>query len=89
MLRKLLALLVLVTGLAAAHQPAQAVQIEVESVRTALDAGYACTVQIGQVAAQGPAFAQRDEIQPRTCPRPPRVVLIVPTVMLQADRAHE
>ena len=44
MLRKLLALLVLVTGLAALAQPAQARIFDVESVRT-VDVGYACTVQ--------------------------------------------
>jgi hypothetical protein len=89
MLRKLIALLVLVTGLAAASQPAHAVQLNVESVRTALDTGYACAVQAGQVSGQPSIRVQRDDNQPRTCPRPPRVVLIVPTVMLQADRARE
>ena len=29
------------------------------------------------------------DVQPKACPKPPRIVLVVPTVMLQADRAHE
>ena len=46
MLRKLLALLVLVTGLAAVGTPAQARVFDVASVRT-IDAGYACAAQAG------------------------------------------
>ena len=90
MLRKLLALLVLVTGLAAVSTPAQARVFDVESVRT-IDAGYACTAQAGTRAARlaGVLRKDRDEAQPKQCPRPPKVVLIVPTVMLQADRARE
>lgn len=89
MLRKLIALLVLVTGLAALGQPAQALNTGVESVRTAVDAGYACADHAGQIAGQRAARIQRDEALPKACPRPPRIVLVVPTVMLQADRAHE
>jgi hypothetical protein len=90
MLRKLLALLVLVTGLAAVGTPAQARVFDVESVRT-IDAGYACTAQPGARNAQlaGALRKDRDEAQPKSCPRPPKIVLIVPTVMLQADRARE
>lgn len=90
MLRKLLALLVLVTGLAAVGTPAQARVFDVESVRT-IDAGYACTTQAGVRSARlvGVLRKDRDEAQPKACPRPPKVVLIVPTVMLQADRARE
>jgi hypothetical protein len=90
MLRKLLALLVLVTGLAAVGTPAQARVFDVESVRT-VDAGYACTAQAGTRSARlaGVLRKDRDEAQPKACPRPPKVVLIVPTVMLQADRARE
>ena len=88
MLRKLLALLVLVTGLAAAAQPAQARIFDVERVRT-VDVGYACTVQAASRNAQLSVRADRDEGQPKICPKPPRIVLIVPTVMLQADRARE
>jgi hypothetical protein len=89
MLRKLLALLVLVTGLAAVGQPAQALVVDVQSVRTAEGAGYTCAVQPGQRSAPSALRRERDEAQPRPCPKPPRIVLVVPTVMLQADRARE
>jgi hypothetical protein len=89
MLRKLLALLLLVTGLAALGQPAQARIFDVESVRTTADAGYACTVQAGSRDTQLMARREKGDSEPKVCPRPPRIVLIVPTVMLQADRARE
>jgi hypothetical protein len=89
MLRKLLALLVLVTGLAAAGTPAQARVFDVESVRT-IDAGYVCSAQAGAPNIQFVGSRrERDEAQPKSCPRPPKIVLIVPAVMLQADRARE
>lgn len=90
MVRKLLALLVLVTGLAALGTPAQARVFNVESVRT-MDAGYACTAPMGARTLQFATVArkERGEVQPKSCPRPPKVVVIVPTVMLQIDRAHE
>ena len=91
MLRKLIALLVLVTGLAAAGTPAQARVFDVESVRT-IDAGYACSPQGGARSAQLANVLRRldrDEAQPKSCPRPPKIVLIVPAVMLHADRARE
>ena len=88
MLRKLLALLVLVTGLAATGTPAQARIFDVESVRS-VDVSYACTAQAGVREERNAVSKERDEAQPKSCPRPPRIVLIVPTVMLQADRARE
>ena len=90
MLRKLIALLVLVTGLAAAGTPAQARVFDVESVRT-IDAGYACSPQGGARSAQLANVLRRldREAQPKSCPRPPKIVLIVPAVMLHADRARE
>ena len=91
MLRKLIALLVLVTGLAAVGTPAQARVFDVESVRS-IDAGYSCSAQPGSRSAQLVNVLRRmdrDEAQPKSCPRPPKIVLIVPAVMLQADRALE
>jgi len=88
MLRKLLALLVLVTGLAAVGQPAQAMVLKVDSVH-AVEAGLACTAQPGQRTAPASVHRERDEVQPKPCAKPLRIVLIVPTVMLQADRARE
>lgn len=89
MLRKLLALLVLVTGLTALGQPAQAVSLDVENVRAATDYGYACAVQAGPARTERATRSHREDTQPKLCPRPPRVVLVVPTVMLHADRARE
>ncbi|HYC81164.1 MAG TPA: hypothetical protein VEB68_01765 [Croceibacterium sp.] len=90
MLRKLIALLVLVTGLAALGQPAQARIVDVDSVGLAsLETGYACSAKQGAPAAHLAVARERDETHPKMCPKPPRIVLIVPTVMLQADRARE
>jgi len=90
MLRKLIALLILVTGLAAAGTPAQARVFDLASVRT-VDAGYVCSTQAGVRSSQlvGVLRKDRDEALPKSCPRPPKIVLVVPTVMLQADRARE
>ena len=88
MLRKLLALLVLVTGLAAVNQPAQAMVLKVDSAQ-AIEAGFACTAQPSQRSNPTSVRRERDDVQPKVCPRPPRIVLVVPTVMLQADRARE
>jgi len=88
MLRKLLALLVLVSGLAAVNQPAQAMALKIDSVQT-IEAGFACTTHQTQRSNPASIRHERDEAQPKQCPKPPRIVLVVPTVMLQADRAHE
>jgi hypothetical protein len=90
MLRKLLTLLMLVTGLAAAGTPAQARIFDVESVRT-IDAAYTCAAQPSAHSVQLASVLRkdRDDAQAKSCPRPPKIVLIVPTVMLQVDRAHE
>ena len=89
MLRRLLALLVLVTGLAAAATPAQARVFDVESVR-AIDVAYSCAAQPGTHSIQlaNVLRKERDEAQTKQCPKP-KIVLIVPAVMLHADRARE
>lgn len=90
MIRKLIALLVLVTGLAATGQPAQARMADFDRVGLAsLSAASVCNVQTGAHAAPLTRAPQRDDVQPKACPKPPRIVLIVPTVVLQVDRAHE
>lgn len=90
MLRKLIALLVLVTGLAALGQPAQARIVDLDRVGLAsLDTGLACSTQQATRAARLAVQRERGEAQPKICPKPPKIVLIVPTVMLQADRARE
>ena len=88
MLRKLLALLILVTGLAAVGQPPQAMVLKVDSVQ-AIEAGYVCTAQPGQRSAPASIRREVGDVQPKPCSKPPRIVLVVPTVMLQADRARE
>ena len=91
MLRKLLALLVLVTGLAALGTPAQARVFDVEQCARCFFRQFACSAPLGTRTAQfaGVVRKERGEAQTKSCPRPPKVVLIVPTVMLQVDRARE
>lgn len=88
MVRKLIALLVLVTGLAAVGQPAQASAVDFDSVAS-FSSSSACATQAGTRAARLAGAVQRAPVQAKACPKPPRIVLIVPTVMLQADRARE
>ena len=91
MLRKLIAILVLVTGLAAAGTPAQARVFDVASVRT-VDAAYSCSTPAAAHGAQLVEIlrkVEREATQAKQCPRPPKIVVIVPAVMLQADRARE
>lgn len=90
MLRKLIALLVLVTGLAALGQPAQARAVDVHSAGfVSFSGSVSCAAQAGARATQFAADVQRDGASSRACPKPPKIVVIVPTVMLQADRARE
>jgi len=90
MLRKLIALVVLVTGLAALGQPAQARIVDLDSIGLAsLDTGPAHTAQARVAATRFVATAERDQAPQKSCTKPPRVVVLVPTVMLQADRARE
>jgi hypothetical protein len=90
MIRKLIALLVLVTGLAAAGQPVQARVVDFDRVGlAALSASSTCQAQAGVRAAPLARALQRGAVQAKVCTRPPRIVLIVPTVMLRIDRARE
>jgi hypothetical protein len=89
MLRHLLTILAIVTGLAAAGTPAQAAPMsDVASVRlvAAAEAAVKCTLP-----SSGPALApqapKRDGERP-PCPRP-RPPIVLPPVMLGADRALE
>lgn len=87
MIRQLLALLALITGLAAVAEPAQARYADVQAVSQAVQREAGC--KQGVVASQavsGQLWGRVD--QARACPRP-QIVVIVPPVMLQADRAHE
>ena len=89
MLRKLFTLLLLVTGLAALSQPAQARIFEVESAGAAANAGYASAPQPGVRSAQGTVPRQADEAPRSVGPRTLPASVVVPTVRLQADRARE
>ena len=62
--------------------------LKVDSVQTA-EVGYACTAQQGQRSNPSSVRRERDDVQPKSCPKPPRIVMVVPTVMLHADRARE
>ena len=90
MIRKLIALLVLITGLAAMGQPAQARIVDLDRTGFAsFSANSACATQADSRAANFAGAIERDVAPPKGCPKPPKVVVIVPTVMLQADRARE
>ena len=88
MLRQLLTVLAILTGLAAAGAPAQASMTDVASVRLVQTAELATKCV---VPSSGPAFTAqapaKDGVK-KPCPVPlPPVVL--PPVMLKADRALE
>ncbi len=90
MLRQLLTVLAILTGLAAAGAPAQAAQVnnDVASVRLVATAEFAskCTLP-----SSGPALAPpaplKDGVR-APCPRP-RPPVVLPPVMLRVDRALE
>ena len=88
MLRKLLTLLAICAGLTAVAEPARAAMIAVENVQVldrvapAFRASGAAAFEPGAPAVVWLA----DKVKP--CPKP-TIVLIVPAVMLQADRARE
>lgn len=87
MLRQLLTLLAVLTGLTATVAPVQALDLGVRAVQVAEQAGLVASAADQSVAVQ-PAAPRRVDRRETTRPRP--VILIqTPTVMLQADRAHE
>ncbi|OYW44099.1 MAG: hypothetical protein B7Z08_12015 [Sphingomonadales bacterium 32-68-7] len=88
MLRNFLALLAICAGLVAVAEPARAAVSVVETVRQVERTGLACTSAPAGVQNGERPRAERMLERSRPCPRP-TVVLIVPTVMLRVDRAHE
>jgi hypothetical protein len=87
MLRQLLTLLAVFTGLTATVAPVQALDMGVRAVQVADQAGLVAIAADQSVAVQ-PAAPRRVDRRETVRPRP--VILIqTPTVMLQADRAHE
>lgn len=88
MLRQLLTLLAVLTGLTATVAPAHALETGVQAVEVAQDAANClATVEATYHALREPA-AQSADIRP--CFRPgPVLSFVAPTVILQADRARE
>lgn len=87
MIRQILALIALITGLAAVAEPAQARYADVQAVSQAVQRDAGC--KQGVVASRSVTSTLWGRVdQARSCPRP-QIVVIVPPVMLKADRAHE
>lgn len=88
MLRQLLTLLALISGLAATGTPAQAHVADVQNVRLVAAAELASKCV---TPSSGIALAPVPETRERTkspCPKP-RPTIVLPPVMLGVDRAHE
>lgn len=89
MLRRLLTIFAIITGLAAVGAPAQAAQLnDVATVRFVATAELSakCTLP-----SSGPAFiptAPRNDREKPPCPKP-RPPIVLPPVMLGVDRALE
>jgi hypothetical protein len=88
MLRKLLTLIAICAGLVAVAEPAHAAVSMVESVQMAAKAGVPCAQRTGLVQPAPVSFSERTQEKGKPCPKP-TIILVVPTVMLQADRARE
>jgi hypothetical protein len=89
MLRQLLTVLAILTGLAAAGAPAQAAQVnDVARVRVVATAELAskCTLPSSGPALTPPAPLRDGTKAPCPRPRPP---VVLPPVMLRVDRALE
>lgn len=87
MLRQLLTLLAVLTGLTATVAPVQALDLAARAVHVTDQAGVV-SAQARQAAVTLPAPQRRSD--PREPDRTrPVIVIHTPAVMLQADRAHE
>ena len=86
MLRQLLAVLALITGLAAMVEPAQAARASVETVGES-DQGSPCAV-LPVILSLGRQAGGAREAREKPCRATARRVM-VPAVQLQADRARE
>ena len=90
MLRKLLTLLALLTGLAAIGAPATARALDLPGV------GLVASAELTTKCAQTPGKRTDDRRRPaeggtekKPCPKPSPSIVYFPPVMLQADRARE
>ncbi len=88
MLRKLLTLIAICAGLAAVAEPAHAAVSAVESVQMATRAAVACAQRAAAAQPVPASLAERMQDKGKPCPKP-TVIVVVPTVMLQVDRARE
>ena len=88
MLRKLLTLIAICAGLAAVAEPAHAAVTASASVQMVERSGVPCAQRAASAQPATAALAQRMQDKGKPCPKP-TVVVVVPTVMLQADRARE
>jgi hypothetical protein len=86
MLRQLLTLLAVITGLGLSAQPAVAAEVSVVTV-AASGQSETCQPIVARPLMLATGAASRTS-QARPC-RPAPVVVITPTVQLQADRARE
>lgn len=89
MIRQLLTLLAVLTGLTTVVAPAHAMHAGVQAVEVTQDAG-TCNVHSGVLAMAAHKAMQRLDApqQRRECTRP-TVVVTAPPVMMQVDRARE
>jgi hypothetical protein len=90
MLRQFLTLLAIVTGLAASGAPAQARVAVFEGVQmeVARERAPACEVRQLSSSSLSRDLASFGAAKAPFCPRP-RITIMIPTVQLGIDRAHE
>ena len=88
MLRQLLTILAVFTGLTAAVAPVQALDIGVRAEQMAEQAGASATVAVLPLRSQSGWVHAPVARQPAR-PRPPVLPVQTPAVMLKADRARE
>jgi hypothetical protein len=90
MLRKLLTLLAIITGLAAIQAPAHARISSIDDVRfeASAETGNQCSALVGGQLAEPKKRLEKDADEVKICRRV-RVSIVVPTVYLGPDRAYE
>jgi hypothetical protein len=90
MLRKLLTLLAILSGLTAIAAPAQARFSALEGVQVQLASTSSAKCRVQQTAAASMPVSNwaRPPVEATPCPGP-IVTIVIPTVQLKADRARE
>lgn len=90
MIKRILALIAILTGLTAVAAPVHAriASVEAVGIQASRDSATKCAdKRLVMASPGGMAFAARKGASV-TCP-PPVITIVIPTVMLQADRARE